>query len=390
MLEGSLREFTLQDIFQLLALTKKSGVLRVTVSDREGRVSFREGSVAFAVSDTRRGQLGARIVSAGLISEHQLRETLDREAGEDGTPLPDALVAAGLVDRGTMDQLVVDQIQDAVFTLMRQDDGAFVFDADATTPAEGVTLTTGDVVAECARRLDEWEELKDRIPAPHVRLALRASVEGPVTLSAGEWHVVTLIDGTRTVSELIDLTGQGEFSTSRLLAELTGKGLVEARDPRKNVTGAFDQVLDEPVRTPPEDQQSEPAAAPPKPAPPAEDEVAAAADGKVGDNEERTPVDAPITPAVPTEPLVVRTDAQVVSSRPVSRVPDRGAPGDVDRAQVARELASLGLDDDVAAVRQSMPRRPEPKGGPDQPELTRDEEVDKGLLLRLIDGVKGA
>ncbi|HUH07812.1 MAG TPA: DUF4388 domain-containing protein, partial [Egibacteraceae bacterium] len=68
MLEGTLGEFALTDIFQLLALTKKSGALKVATPQAEGRVFFRGGEVYFAVSDTRRMPLGARLVSAELVT----------------------------------------------------------------------------------------------------------------------------------------------------------------------------------------------------------------------------------------------------------------------------------------------------------------------------------
>jgi hypothetical protein len=62
----------------------------------------------------------------------------------------------------------------------------------------------------------------------------------------------------------------------------------------------------------------------------------------------------------------------------------------IDRVQVARELASLGFEDSPFGPQPVI----RPSGETDQSDalkrLARDESISKSLLLRLIDGVKGA
>ena len=62
-LEGPLKEFHIQDVFQLLDLGRKSGVLRVTSELRQtsGTVSFDRGGVV-AASLANSQPLGARLV----------------------------------------------------------------------------------------------------------------------------------------------------------------------------------------------------------------------------------------------------------------------------------------------------------------------------------------
>jgi outer membrane biosynthesis protein TonB len=48
-----------------------------------------------------------------------------------------------------------------------------------------------------------------------------------VTLSGEQWRVLSLVDGRRTVAEVVDLSGRGEFTTAKLLSEMVEAGLVE-------------------------------------------------------------------------------------------------------------------------------------------------------------------
>jgi len=57
-LRGSLKDFSLPDVFQLIQLSRKSGILRIKRPDAEGSIWFREGDVFFAQSNWRRELLG--------------------------------------------------------------------------------------------------------------------------------------------------------------------------------------------------------------------------------------------------------------------------------------------------------------------------------------------
>ncbi len=71
----------------------------------------------------------------------------------------------------------------------------------------------------------------------------------------------------------------------------------------------------------------------------------------------------------------------------VPRTPEReaGPPQKVDRAAVVRELASLFNDEEGSSPGSSASA--DPQGS--QRRLEDDDELDKGLIHRLIDGVKG-
>jgi hypothetical protein len=78
-LEGTLRDFSLADIFQLIGLQRKTGVLTLRGKDDTVTVTFLDGKVVGADSLNRRleNRLGTVLMKTGLLSQDQLNRALD-------------------------------------------------------------------------------------------------------------------------------------------------------------------------------------------------------------------------------------------------------------------------------------------------------------------------
>jgi hypothetical protein len=391
MLEGKLGEFSLPDIFQLLTLTKKSGSLHVDAGTTLGRVWFRDGQVYFAMANVRRMALGARLVSAGLVTEEQLSQVLAARNGAGAGAVARELVERSIVDGATLDEFIRGQIEDAIFDLMRLEDGDFLFDAtDDTDAPVGLNVSTEHLIVEGTHRLEEWSAIRRHVPSSEQVLAMvPAAPDEQITLTAEQWRLLILVDGTRTVRDIVELHGKGEFGTSRLLSELVQARLVEACDPEEGPTTLARMLerraglrrLEELELGPPEPSEDPTPAAEQAPAQPPEPKPEPPAPAEVGVRDLVAGGDGGSSPTQPAAPDV---DGNGNGN-------GHDGPSRLDRAQVVRELASLGYDDLAPALA--------PDGGADEdedmigepvPRLTRDEDVNKGLLVRLIDGVKGA
>jgi hypothetical protein len=234
-LEGDLTDFTLPDVLRLLAATGKTGRLTVDDGTRRGRLELRAGHVRDVSADLARLPLARRLLGAGLVPAEALREAL-AACGSLPTDLVLArlLVDAGVVQHGTVAPLLAEQTTDAAFDLFRWSTGAFRFvgiDAsgadDDLEPALGVEA----LLEEVSARLDAWQQLVDETGDLDAVVALarpgREDEPRPeVSLSGAAWELLTLVDGRRTLGELIDLAGQGEFSTRSTLTELRHQGIV--------------------------------------------------------------------------------------------------------------------------------------------------------------------
>src|SRR5881398_3173788 len=99
-IEGPLRELGIHDVFQLLDLSRKTGVLRVTSELRHnaGTVYFDGGTIIFAEIRSNPHPLGALLLRTGKITEADLERGRDmQERQGDKRRIGEILVALGAI-----------------------------------------------------------------------------------------------------------------------------------------------------------------------------------------------------------------------------------------------------------------------------------------------------
>jgi tetratricopeptide (TPR) repeat protein len=240
-LEGPLKELHIQDVFQLLDLGRKSGVLRVTSELRQsaGTICFDRGGVVSAVLGTEPHPIGSRLVRAGKITGESLDRARGMQTSGDGRRLGDILVALGAISRRELDRQLKAQVEEAVFELLSWTEGYFRFEEG--TPCQSaveapVRFPTEALLMEAARRLDEWSRIGSKIS--HLGLVPRLpgpdqqGVE-PLDLVPFEWEVLAAVDGLRDVRSLADALGRSEFEVARTVYGLANVGVVVLDDPRR-------------------------------------------------------------------------------------------------------------------------------------------------------------
>lgn len=235
-LKGSLRDFSLPDLFQLIHFGKKNGTLNITNGDAKGYVCFRNGNVFFATHNWKRSPLGERLVASGMVNEGQIDEALDlQKTTRKGQRLGNILVELGYLSRESLEVFVEEQIRDAVFHLLRWTEGTFDFDPSQIFPEEdiGLSMSTEDLIMEGSRRLDEWYQIEKKVPSLDTVFKL-TKVPGKdatdVNLTSEEWLVLYHVDGESTVRDIIEKSGQSALVTCKALYGLVTAGLVELAD----------------------------------------------------------------------------------------------------------------------------------------------------------------
>jgi tetratricopeptide (TPR) repeat protein len=242
-LEGPLKEFHIQDVFQLLDLGRKSGVLRVTSELRQtsGTVSFDRGGVV-AASLANSQPLGARLVRLGKISEQDLDRARALQESGDLRRLGDILVANGVIARRELDRQLKGQIEDTIFQLLGWSEGYFRFEDGAACEAmveNPVRIPAEALLMEAARRHDEWSRIEAKVP--HLRVVPK--LPPPETPSIGrldllpfEWEVLAAIDGQRDLHALASALGRSEFDVARTIYALSAAGVIILDNPAGNRT----------------------------------------------------------------------------------------------------------------------------------------------------------
>jgi hypothetical protein len=236
-LEGPLKEFHIQDVFQLLDLGRKSGVLRLRSELRQtsGTVSFEKGGVV-AASLANSQPLGSRLVRLGKISEQDLDRA--RAVQESGDPrrLGDILIANGVIARRELDRQLKGQIEDTIFQLLGWSEGYFRFEDGAACEAmveSPVRIPTEALLMEAARRHDEWSRIEAKVP--HLRVVPRLLPDSPGTgrldLLPFEWEVLAAVDGEKDLHALASALGRSEFDVARTIYALSAAGVIVVDNP---------------------------------------------------------------------------------------------------------------------------------------------------------------
>lgn len=239
-IEGPLRELGIHDVFQLLDLARKTGVLRVTSELRQngGTVYFDSGAVIAAEIQSNPHPLGSLLVRMGKLAEADFHRARDMQTSGDRRRLGDVLVAIGAISRKELERQVRAQVEEVIFELMGWSEGYFSFTEAALddVPAQAtVRIPTEALLMEAARRIDEWSRIESKIPHLGVVPRLVApdgSDAGPMDLRPAEWEVLTAVDGVRDVRELASVTRRSEFDVARTLFGLGTAGVIMLNDPR--------------------------------------------------------------------------------------------------------------------------------------------------------------
>jgi len=234
-IEGPLKELGIHDVFQLLDLSRKSGVLRVFSKERdnEGSVFFDSGAVVAATMKSNPHLLGTLLENSGKVTAADLaRATATQRAG-DKRRVGEILVANGVVAARDIDRYMRQQIETVVFDLMSWSEGFFSFAEEPPRPIRkdtAVRVSTESLLMEGARRIDEWSRMMDRVPDAMVVPKLAPLTGGPqsfIDLLPREWEVLSLVDGEANLRNIALELAISEFDVARIIYGMLTTGLIE-------------------------------------------------------------------------------------------------------------------------------------------------------------------
>lgn len=239
-IKGSLKEASLADVCQLLAMGQKTGCLSITDRSRFGQVYFETGRITYARIVNRRDRLGDLLVADDLITHAQLRETVEQQAKQPDRRLGELLIEEGHITRDDLERCLRRQIEEAVYYLFTWSQGNFYFEADER-PAEGevlASITPESLLLEGARRIDEWSLIEEKIPSFDLLFELDEARldDADVELTPEQSRLLPLLDGTHTVQDLVETTGMVEFDVGKALFGLVQAGFARRIGHRKRVS----------------------------------------------------------------------------------------------------------------------------------------------------------
>lgn len=246
-IKGSLKEASLPDVLQLLALGQKTGCLSIADQHNFGYIYFEQGRITYASIVNRRDRIGDLLVKHGRITHEQLNNAIEMQEATRNQRLGQILIREGFISRAELEQYMRIQIEEAVYYLFTWTQGTFNFESGVRPDHEEfrVSINPESLLLEGARRVDEWSLIEKKIPSfdlifgiNHERLEA-----SDVELTDHQRLVLPFLDGAHDVAQIIEETGLVEFDVGKALYGLISAGFAH-RAGRTRRSAPVEEVAD--------------------------------------------------------------------------------------------------------------------------------------------------
>ena len=232
-LKGNIKDSSLSRLLAYLNRNRETGTLAVSTPVFTKKVYFVKGDAIFASSTYEDDRLGEMLIKAGKITMEQCDESV-RLLKQTGKRQGAILVDLGYLTPKDLFWGVKYQVMEIIYGLFQIEDGEYEFLEGEIPHHEVITLkmSIGNLIYEGVRRIDNWTRIRREIPNINTELKLSSD---PVTLFQDleltplDRKMLSLVDGTKTIKELIDNAWIGSFEGMKILYVLWSIGVIEEK-----------------------------------------------------------------------------------------------------------------------------------------------------------------
>jgi len=255
-LKGNLRDFSTNQLLNLIHLARKTGALTLQVEPGVTTLFFREGKLVYTTTTGQDEHLASVLARAGKLSEENAKIIRARSNVQTDKELAMLLINAGHVNQQDIISSVQSDFLETVYRLFTWSEGPFHFEPNQL-PAEDVITVPIDlenIILEGSRRVEEWERLQDELPdlemalkfTDHPQVQLR-----DINLSVDEWRVISFINPRNSIKRIAQRIGMDDFQIRKIVYGFLQAGLVEMVEPegmppRRPTSPAMERVASHP------------------------------------------------------------------------------------------------------------------------------------------------
>ena len=258
-LRGTLHDFGIADILQIIGHQTKTGTLTIRHRDQTVHVHFKEGLITGADAESRNEKdlLGTMLVHAEVLKREDLLRLLDRHK-KTGRRVGELALDENFLKDSELHEFVRLQVTETLYKLFLWNSGTYEFEQHAVAVPRGFEPIRSEMLLmEGFRQMDEWPEIRKKIGGYGTVLMIikaldiekhdsdpsddlgfdDAFAEMPDSDATRQgWHmgkneqrVYGLIQPDRPVQNIIRLSRLGEYETCKSLVNLLDAGYVQAR-----------------------------------------------------------------------------------------------------------------------------------------------------------------
>lgn len=227
-LKGQLSQLALPEILEHLRLSRATGILSVVSGGARKGIYVREGRVVFASSNVPNDRLGEILIRDGKITVEEYEASI--KAISKGKRQGKVLVEMGALSPKDLWEGVQFQVREIVYSIFRWDEGQFHFEESSLPEKERITvdLDIVELILAGIRRVDAGGSIQGRYPEGMMVLE-RCAAPPLRSLEPYEEHVLSLVDGERSVLEICRESEIGDNETLKVLYALLATGIARTK-----------------------------------------------------------------------------------------------------------------------------------------------------------------
>lgn len=229
-LEGSLKEFGLADILQLIYFQRKTGVLTLEGRMDRIRLLFYEGNIIAAESKRRTDtdRIGKILAKKGIIKDEDLKKALELQQTT-GEKVGNILIKNGLVTKEQIQELIISQITETVVQLFSWKDGMYEFNPQGVPIDKDIPITvdTQHLLMEGLRIMDDWSAIEEKLTLDTI---FEKTTDYDARITPEEKEILEYVDGERDVSTIIEDSQIENYQASKMLVSLLEKKVIKQKE----------------------------------------------------------------------------------------------------------------------------------------------------------------
>lgn len=220
-IKAPISELGLFDFLQLISLTSKSGIINLANNNNQKnfKLYFQDGRLEYIDLTDR------------ILNEIIKRELVNKEVLKslEGNNLIEYIIERKLMNINTFRIFYKQIASEVLYSLFMIDSGQIIFEeCEFSIPYSlNLGMKVENIILEAARRIDEISKMEEVIPSRGIILEVSSDIKNMnlIDLNRMEWEIISLIDGKRTIADLVREIGN-ELEVLKSLYGLIMTGII--------------------------------------------------------------------------------------------------------------------------------------------------------------------
>ena len=230
--QGTLSQVALVSLIGTLHTERQSGTLHVSSEGLSKRIHFKKGEIVFASSNAAEERLGELLIRNGTIRRCDF-ELVYEAIKKTHLRIGKALVDMGYLSTDEMQTRVIQQVETIIYSLFDWETGQYRSEPSDDPVDEDLllNLSTPNIILEGGRRTLDPAAIRRGLGDPNavVRLSVDPSlIYERIRLCPEEAFLLSRIDGSSNIAEILAISPLGEEASLRCLLGLVSAGFLVA------------------------------------------------------------------------------------------------------------------------------------------------------------------